>query len=56
MSFDMATRDLRTRIGQPAHFIRLPDALGKGTDSDLRFDSGPAPTPVGRSGPPRQAA
>jgi molybdenum-dependent DNA-binding transcriptional regulator ModE len=43
VSFDMATRDLRTRFGQPAHFIRLLDAPRKETDSDLRFDSGQRP-------------
>jgi hypothetical protein len=47
VSFDMATNDLCTRFGQPAPSIRRPDALGKETDSELGFDSGPAPTPVG---------
>lgn len=56
VSFDMATRDLRTRFGQPARFIRRPDALGKETDSELRFEGGSAPAAAGRSGPPGQAA
>ena len=53
VSFDMATRDLRTRFGQPARFIRRPELPGKEIDSELGFDSGAASTPVGRSGPPR---
>jgi DNA-binding transcriptional LysR family regulator len=52
VSFATATRDRRTRFGQPARFIRRPDALGKETDSELRFDSGSGLPPVGQSGPP----
>ena len=52
VSFDMATRDLRARFGQPARLNRRRGAPGKESDSELRLDRGAAPTSVGRSGPP----
>ena len=53
VSFDLATRDLRARFGQPARLDRRYGAPGKESDSELRFDRGAAPTSIGRSGPPR---
>jgi DNA-binding transcriptional LysR family regulator len=56
VSFDIATRDLRTQFGQPARLNRRHDAPGKESDSELRFDRGAAATSVGRSGPSEYVA